>query len=105
MIITTVLQILLNRLDFGMTLPDAIAAPRASQRNTPTTSAEPAFISQYGGELQPFGQQLVAGPEIGAAAGLEFLPDGELETAAEPVRRGGGDAEVVRQATASRPAG
>ena len=33
-IITTVLQILVNRLILGMTLPEAIAAPRASQRNT-----------------------------------------------------------------------
>jgi gamma-glutamyltranspeptidase/glutathione hydrolase len=33
--------------------------------------------------------------EIGAATGAEFLPDGRLEAAAEPVRRGGGDAEVV----------
>src|SRR5881394_4679557 len=40
-IITTVLQILVNRLDFGMTLPDAIAAPRASQRDSVTTEAEP----------------------------------------------------------------
>ena len=96
-IITTVLQILLDRLDFGMTLPDAIAAPRASQRNTSTTSAEPAFISQYGTELltrfhqQPF----AATAEIGAATGIEVLPDGRLEAAAEPVRRGGGAAGVV----------
>ena len=34
MIITTVLQILVDRLDLGATLPEAIAAPRASQRNT-----------------------------------------------------------------------
>ena len=33
-IITTVLQLLVNRLDLGMTLPQAMAAPRASQRNT-----------------------------------------------------------------------
>jgi gamma-glutamyltranspeptidase/glutathione hydrolase len=97
-IITTVLQILLNRLDFGMTLPDAIAAPRASQRNAPTTDAEPAFISQYGSELQStYGQSFgPPTPEIGAATGVEFLRDGRLEAAAEPVRRGGGDAEVVR---------
>ena len=44
-IITTVLQVLINDLDFGMTLPEAIAAPRASQRNTAQTSAEPAFLS------------------------------------------------------------
>jgi gamma-glutamyltranspeptidase/glutathione hydrolase len=101
-IITTVLQILLDQLDFGMSLPDAIAAPRASQRNTLTTTAEPAFISQFGSELQTrFGQQPFASTaEIGAATGIEVLPNGELEAAAEPVRRGGGAAAVVCPATA-----
>jgi gamma-glutamyltranspeptidase/glutathione hydrolase len=32
-IITTVLQTLVNEIDFGQSLPDALAAPRASQRN------------------------------------------------------------------------
>jgi gamma-glutamyltranspeptidase / glutathione hydrolase len=95
-IITTVLQTLLNRIDFGMSLPDAIAAPRASNTNSASTSAEPAFISQYGNDLQTrFGQQFTSTPEIGAATGVEFLPGGRLEAAAEPARRGGGDAEVV----------
>ena len=95
-IITTVLQTLVNRIDFGMTLPDAIAAPRASQTNSATTSAEPAFIAKYGGDLQSrFGQQFSSTDEIGAATGAEFLPSGRLLSAAEPVRRGGGDAEVV----------
>jgi gamma-glutamyltranspeptidase/glutathione hydrolase len=101
-IITTVLQTLLNRVDVGMSLPDAIAAPRASNTNSATTMAEPDFLSQYGNELQSrFGQQFTstattASPEIGAATGVEFLPGGRLEAAAEPNRRGGGDAEVVR---------
>jgi gamma-glutamyltranspeptidase/glutathione hydrolase len=94
-IITTVLQILLDRIDFGMSLPDAIAAPRASQRNG-ATQAEPAFIAQYGGALAPFGQTFTSTPEIGAATGIEVLPDGRLESAAEPVRRGGGAAAVVK---------
>ena len=42
-IITTVLQILFDRLDEGWTLPQAIADPRASQRNATTTGDEPAF--------------------------------------------------------------
>ena len=46
---TTVLQTFINRVDLGMTLPQAIAAPRASQRNGPTTTAEPAFISSPDG--------------------------------------------------------
>ena len=95
-IITTVLQILLNRLDFAMTLPEAIAAPRASQRNAATTQAEPAFIDAYGRELSDrFGQTFSSTPEIGNATGVEIRPNGTLVAAAEPVRRGGGDAEVV----------
>src|SRR5204862_6771454 len=69
-IITTVLQILLNRIDFGMSLPDAIAAPRASQRNAATSDAEAAFIAQYGNDLTTrFGQSFAAPAEIGAATG------------------------------------
>ena len=95
-IITTVLQILLNRLDFGMTLPDALAAPRASQRNASMTQAEPGFIGQYGSDLTArFGQRFSSTSEIGAAAGIELLPGQQFEAVAEPVRRGGGDAEVV----------
>jgi gamma-glutamyltranspeptidase/glutathione hydrolase len=96
MIITTVLQVLLDRIDFGMSLPDAVAASRASQRNTALTTAEPAFISQYGGELQSrFGQAFTPQAEIGAVTGIEFLGHGQLQAVAEPVRRGGGDARVV----------
>jgi gamma-glutamyltranspeptidase / glutathione hydrolase len=102
-IITTVLQILLDRIDFGMALPEAIAAPRASQRNTSTTTAEPDFISQSGAELRArFGQSFTSTPEIGAATAIEVLPDGKLQAAAEPVRRGGGSAAVVCPAATHR---
>jgi gamma-glutamyltranspeptidase/glutathione hydrolase len=95
-IITTVLQIILDRIDFGMSLPDAIAAPRASQRNSLRTDAEPAFLAAYGSELSTrFGQSFNTVAEIGAATGAELLPDGSVQAVAEPVRRGGGDAEVL----------
>jgi gamma-glutamyltranspeptidase / glutathione hydrolase len=107
-IITTVLQILLNRLDFGMTLPQAIAAPRASQRNSAVTQAEPAFIAlPTTAGLQALGQRFAIvdtsplnpaiqiPPTIGAATGLEFLGQDRVLAAAEPVRRGGGSAAVV----------
>jgi gamma-glutamyltranspeptidase/glutathione hydrolase len=94
-IITTVLQILFDRLDEHTPLPDAIADPRASQRNTTLTSAEPAFIaSPLATLLLARGQQFVNGGEIGAATGIEFLTDGRVLAAAEPVRRGGGSAMV-----------
>jgi gamma-glutamyltranspeptidase / glutathione hydrolase len=96
MIITTVLQTLLNRLDFGMALPNAVAAPRASQRNTATVSAEPAFITTWGPALQARGHTFTSVAEIGAVTAIERLDDSRLVAVAEPVRRGGGDAGVVR---------
>ena len=94
-IITTVLQILFDRVDEHMSLPDAIADLRASQRNTLRTSAEPAFISSpLATALAARGHQFTNGGEIGAATGIEFLPDGGVLAAAEPVRRGTGSAMV-----------
>ena len=98
-IITTVLQILVNRIDFGMTLPQAIAAPRASQRNASTTDVEQAFLEQgaIAAPLAARGEKYAAPAEIGAATGIEFLAGGRVRAAAEPVRRGGGSAMVVRR--------
>jgi gamma-glutamyltranspeptidase/glutathione hydrolase len=94
MIITTVLQILVNHFDFGMTLPDAIAAPRASQRNTASVSAESGFISTWGSDLGARGHTFTEVAEIGAATGIAFLGGGVVQAAAEPTRRGGGSAMV-----------
>jgi gamma-glutamyltranspeptidase / glutathione hydrolase len=94
-IITTVLQLLVERLDLGKTLPEAIATPRLSQRNTMTTQAEPAFFgTPEEAALRARGQVFSSVPEIGAATGIEFLPGGLVRAAAEPVRRGGGSAMV-----------
>jgi gamma-glutamyltranspeptidase / glutathione hydrolase len=102
-IITTVAQVLLNRLDFGLSLPDAIAAPRLSQRNSATTQTEAGFLgTPEAAALQARGHAFVVntgtGAEIGAATGIEFLGKGAALAAAEPVRRGGGSAMVVNQA-------
>src|SRR4051794_14134392 len=103
-IITTVLQTLTNRLDRGMTLPEAIAAPRASQRNTASVTAEQSFIDKYGAALAKYGHTFTpagapgsSAAEIGAVAALEFLPGGAILAAAEPTRRGGGAAGTVKQ--------
>ncbi|TDC64783.1 gamma-glutamyltransferase [Actinomadura sp. GC306] len=102
-IITTVLQILLNRIDLGMDLPAALAAPRATQRNTPQVFAEQAFLDRYGPALAARGHRLAAFPGppagvIGAATALEVLRPGLVQAVAEPARRGGGSAMVVRPA-------
>jgi gamma-glutamyltranspeptidase/glutathione hydrolase len=98
-IITTVLQILVNRLDLGMSLPEAIAAPRATQRNTPTTLAEPAFIdAPSGARLAALGHTFDRSSGIGIAAGLEFGPRGLVTAVGEPTRRGGTAAAVLQPA-------
>ena len=101
-IITTVLQTILNRVDLGMDISEALAAPRAAQRNTATVTAEPAFIQSYGSQLTALGHELVpagdaftSAAEIGAATAIEFREDGKLVAVAEPERRGGGSAMVV----------
>ena len=88
-----------------MPLPEAIAAARASQRNTPTVTAEPAFIAEhgealeaYGHELTPSGDGLTSASDIGAATAIGIGPGGVLTAVAEPQRRGGGAAYVVEPA-------
>jgi gamma-glutamyltranspeptidase/glutathione hydrolase len=98
-IITSVMQVLVNRLDFGMGLPEAIAAPRLSQQNGATTSAEPGLInSPEGQELVRLGHRFSTSSTLGNMTGVAFLPDGRLQAAAEPVRLGGGSAVVLRPA-------
>ncbi|TGN63851.1 gamma-glutamyltransferase [Nocardioides eburneiflavus] len=101
-IITTVIQMLVNRIDLGMTIEEAIAAPRATQRNTVNVTAEPAFIAAYGPALSALGHTLVpsgdaftSAAEIGAATAIEFGPRKRLTAVAEPSRRGKGSAKVV----------
>jgi gamma-glutamyltranspeptidase/glutathione hydrolase len=100
-IITTVLQTLVNHIDFGMSLPEAVAEPRASQRNSATTPAEPAFIARYGSVLtSTYGHtftRVTPDPpsEIGTVAAIRFGRHGRQQAVAEPTRRGGGSAMVV----------
>jgi gamma-glutamyltranspeptidase/glutathione hydrolase len=101
-IITTVLRILVNRLDLGMTLPQALAAPRAAPSNRTPVSAEQAWIDLYGAALTALGHNFApagtpgtSAAEIGAATAIEFGKRRLLTVVAEPTRRGGGAATVV----------
>jgi gamma-glutamyltranspeptidase / glutathione hydrolase len=96
-IITTVLQVLTGRIDRGLSLEDAIAAPRASQRNSAAAQVEQEFLNlPETAVLKARGQGFSTAPaEIGAATGVERLRDGRWLAAAEPVRRGQGAAQVV----------
>ena len=91
-----------------MPLPAALAAPRVSQRNAPTSLAEPDFYnsalaaqltSQYGEKFT-----LATGPILpldnypGDATALQVLGRDRFEAIAEPVRLFGGSALVVTPA-------
>jgi gamma-glutamyltranspeptidase/glutathione hydrolase len=98
-IIGTVLEILVNRFDLGQSLPQAIATPRAVERNTATHTAELKFIQMFGPGLEALGHKFPTPPpapnfEIGAATGIE-VHGSQLTAAAEPQRRGVGSAGVV----------
>lgn len=95
-IITTALQVVTGRIDRDLSLSEAIAAPRATQQNSAETDAEPGFLQQpVAEELRSLGHTFADTGEIGAATGVELLPDGRWLAAAEPDRRGGGSAAVV----------
>ena len=103
----TVLQTLVNRIDLKEPIPNAIALPRAVERNTASTQAERSFIdSRQGQDLLGLGYKFVtpddtttigATPEIGATTAVEFRAGHRFTAAAEPQRRGTGSAGVVRE--------
>jgi gamma-glutamyltranspeptidase/glutathione hydrolase len=95
-IITTVLQSIVNYIDLGMPMDQAIAAPRLSQRNAKETSVEPGFAGTAQAlALEKFGQAWEAQPEeIGAANAIVFNPDGTVTAVSELRRHGTGTALV-----------
>jgi gamma-glutamyltranspeptidase/glutathione hydrolase len=106
-IIETVVQTLINHVDFGMNLPDALAAPRVAQTNSSsnTSLAEPGFYnSQLAQQLtSQYGEKfaLATGPILpldnypGDATALQMLGRGQAEAIAEPVRLGGGSSLAI----------
>jgi len=98
-IITTVLQTIVNYVDFGMPMDAAINAPRLSERNGATTSAEPGFAgSAQARGLEAFGHKWENPPEeIGAANAIVFNPDGTVTAVSEGRRHGVGSALVQRK--------
>jgi gamma-glutamyltranspeptidase/glutathione hydrolase len=98
-IITTVLQTMVNYVDLGMPMDQAVNAPRLSERNRATTSVEPGFPdSAQAQALQKFGHKWDSAPEeIGAANALVFNPDGTVTAVSEGRRHGVGTALVQRR--------
>lgn len=98
-IITTVLQTIVNYVDLGMPMDQAIDAPRLSQRNTAETSVEPGFPGTPEAKaLEKFGHKWEANPEeIGAANAIVFNPDGTVTAVSEGHRHGIGTALVQKR--------
>jgi gamma-glutamyltranspeptidase/glutathione hydrolase len=98
-IITTVLQTIVNHVDLGMRMDQAVDAPRLSQRNGAATDVEPGFAgSAQAAALAPLGQRWADEPEeIGAANALVFNPDGTVTAVSEGHRHGIGSALVQKK--------
>jgi gamma-glutamyltranspeptidase/glutathione hydrolase len=99
-IITTVLQTIFNYVDLGMSMPEAVNAPRLSERNGLATDVEPNFAgSAQAQALEKTGQHWSKTPEeIGAANALVFNPDGTVTAVSEGHRHGVGSAMVQKSA-------
>jgi gamma-glutamyltranspeptidase/glutathione hydrolase len=101
-IITTVLQAIVNHIDLGMPMDQAIDAPRLSQRNSKETSVEPGFTgSAQAKALEAFGHKWETSPppeEIGAANAIVFNPDGTVTAVSEVRRHGIGTGLVQKRA-------
>jgi gamma-glutamyltranspeptidase/glutathione hydrolase len=98
-IITTVLQTIVNYVDLGMPMDQAINAPRLSERNGVVTDVEPGFAgSAQARSLEQFGHKWSSSPaEIGAANALVFNPDGTVTAVSEGKRHGVGTALVQQR--------
>jgi gamma-glutamyltranspeptidase/glutathione hydrolase len=90
-IMTTIFQVISNVVDHGMSLADAVAAPRAHHQHFPDQiEVEPgALASQVMDDLRARGHTLVERPEYwGDVQAVRVRGDGTLEGASDP-RRGG----------------
>jgi gamma-glutamyltranspeptidase/glutathione hydrolase len=116
-IIETVVQTLMNHVDFGMSMPDALDAPRVAQTNSSsnTSLAEPDFYnSQLAQQLtNQYGEKfaLATGPILpldnypGDATALQMLGHGQAQAVAEGVRLGGGSALAIGRSWSHRRSG
>ncbi|MYN07222.1 gamma-glutamyltransferase [Pseudoduganella aquatica] len=97
-IITTVLQTIVNHIDLGMSMSQAVDAPRLSERNNTATNIEPGYAASDAAKaLEKYGQRWSpAQEEIGAANALLFNADGTVTAVSEGWRHGVGSAQVQK---------
>ncbi|MEB3264893.1 MAG: gamma-glutamyltransferase [Synechococcus sp.] len=74
-ILTTVLQVLLNRMVFGLNLASAVAAPRFHSQLWPDrVSIEQGFSQDTLSLLRSLGHELAPAPAMGSANSVELIP-------------------------------
>lgn len=84
-IITTVFQVVLGVLDFGLTLEDAVRAPRFHHQWRPDTLwMEPGWPDSVRTGLSRLGHRLVEREPYGRVDAIHRLPDGRLVGVADP---------------------
>lgn len=94
-IITSVAQMIVGHTERGLSMVDAVAAPRLSSRNGSSEGADLGLDSSATGQaLKAKGHKLSKQTWIGNGSGISIGAD-ELAAAAETVRGGGGSARVV----------
>jgi gamma-glutamyltranspeptidase/glutathione hydrolase len=87
-IITTVLQVILNVIDFDMTITDAVTAPRLHHQWLPdVVFAERGFPPQTIAALEARGHKISVGGPAGSANSIAITPSGRVG-AADPRTRG-----------------
>ncbi len=88
-IITTVLQILLDTIDFGLNIAEATDAPRAHDQLWPDEiMVERGFSPDTIRLLEAMGHKVVPSPASGSANSIARAPDGTLTGASDSRQRG-----------------
>jgi gamma-glutamyltranspeptidase/glutathione hydrolase len=88
-IITAVLQVIMNVIDFHMPVGQAVAAPRLHNQWQPDqTFVEPGFAPDVLDALRARGHNIVATQHFGSTNSIEVMTDGHVVGAADPRTRG-----------------
>jgi gamma-glutamyltranspeptidase / glutathione hydrolase len=89
---TAILQVAVNLLDRGLSLEDAVAAPRLHVERDGKTSFEPGFSEREERALLALGENVHAWPErnlfFGGVHAARRHPKGEVDGAGDPRRQG-----------------